>query len=131
MQTLVFAALVLTGLGVQAGQVVPSEHVQLLEHGMSMGSGMDNPCGDMALTSSSALGGESFSVESSSMESSSMDCDMDPVDCQSACANCQAASNPTPSFYSAVAASLVMPEVLATVAAQYSIDHPPKLLSSL
>lgn len=121
MQTLMFAALILTGLGVQASQVVPVENVHLQEHTLNVDSGTATACDGMA-SMSSAMDGS---------ESSATSCDMDTQDCHSACANCQAASTSSPALGRAIAAPLTVSETLAAIAAQYPIDHPPKLLFSL
>lgn len=121
MQTFVFAALILTGLGVQANQVVPAEHVQLQVHSMNVDGAVSGGCGEMAHLSSAAVDDES----------PSMDCDMDPADCHSSCANCPASNDQAPAVMGAASSARIPSEALAVIAAQYPIDHPPKHVSSL
>lgn len=121
MQAFVFAALLLTGLGVQASPVVPAESVHLQERMMDVDSGMAASCDGMTSTSSATA----------DSESSATDCDMDTQNCHSACANCQAASDGSPAIGRAIVTNPAASETLAAIAAQYPIDHPPKLLFSL
>lgn len=120
-QTLMFAALTIMGLGVQANQVSSAERVQFHGHSTSMHSDMGSGCADMAASDGAVVGDESSSV----------DCNMDPADCHSSCANCQASNNDAATVGPAESAQLIRPEVLAIIAAHYPIDHPPKYLSSL
>lgn len=116
MQTLMFAALALTGLGVQANKVSPVEHVQLQGHSMSMDSDMDSGCADRAAQNAAVVEGESPSD----------DCDMDVADCHSGCANCQASNDYAPTVGSAGSTSPIRSVALAVISAHYPIDHPPK-----
>lgn len=117
MQTIMFAALALTGLGVQANKMSPVEHVQLQGHSMSMDSG----CADKAAQNATVAGGENPSG----------DCDMDAADCHSSCANCQASSDYAPVAGCAGSTSPIRSVALAVISAHYPIDHPPKRSSSL
>lgn len=120
-QTLMFAALTIMGLGVQANQLSSAERVQFQGHSVSMDSHMGSGCADMATSDGAVVGGESSSV----------DCDMDHADCRSSCANCLAPNDYPAAVGLAESAPSVPSAALAVISANYPIHHPPKFLSSL
>jgi hypothetical protein len=58
-------------------------------------------------------------------------CQMEIDSCHSTCASCQAVNADMPAVHSGVSYPLFDANGLAAIAAQYPIDHPPKLASSL
>lgn len=117
MQTLMVAALILSGSGVQASQVMPMESMQLQEQGMNTGRIM-NMAADKMVTMSDGDGATSG-------------CQMEVDSCHSTCASCQAVNADMPVAHPGVTYPLPSANSLAAIAAQYPIDHPPKLISSL
>lgn len=118
MQTLMVAVLILSGSGVQAGLGMPMEGVSLQEQGMSPGCVMNMAEGKLAAMSDDDGG-------------ATTDCQMDADSCHSTCANYQSVNGDTPVFYLGAISPLSTSAILAPIAAQYPIDHPPKPASSL
>lgn len=117
MQTLMVAALILSGSGVQASQVMPMESMQLQEQGMNAGRIM-NMAADKVVTM--ADDGDATTG-----------CQMEVDSCCSTCASCQAVNADMAVVQSGVTCPLPSANSLAAIAAHYPIDHPPKLASSL
>lgn len=117
MQTLMVAALILSGSGVQASQVTPMENMQLQEQSMAAGCTMDMAADEMAAMSDA--------------EGTTAGCQMEVDSCHSTCASCQAVNGDMPPVHSGVTYPLSSAAGLAVIAAQYPIDHPPKLAPSL
>ncbi|WP_286806361.1 MULTISPECIES: hypothetical protein [unclassified Marinimicrobium] len=118
MQTVMVAALILSGSGVQAGLGMPMEGMSLQEPGM-------NPACVMNMTN------EKLVAMSDNGSGAAPDCQMDADSCHSTCANYQSVNGDTLAFYSGAISFLSTSTILAPIAAQYPIDHPPKPASSL
>ena len=101
----------------QASQVVPMKSLPLQEQGLNPGCTM-NMAGD---------GMAAISYDDGAMA----DCQLEADSCLSTCAHYQSVNGDTPSVRSGATYFLSNPAVLAPIAAQYPIDHPPKRASSL
>jgi hypothetical protein len=121
MQTLMFAALIVTGLSVQASDTVAAQGVQLQAHCVDAHSDLGVTPDDMALMSGTFAAGEV----------STADCEMDDGDCPFACAMCAAVHDPMPVLHPIVATRPLTRNNSTVIAAQYPIYHPPKPLSSI